>query len=661
MSLTPTGETVRRCIAAAALLGLLAGLTLGGILALARGGVVEGSGPRLLLVAHTAALFMLAASLAGLVPALIAGLVAGRRRGAAGRPAGELAPALVLGLIAALWTQAWWYRMISSPWSWAIGLAAGALLAGLGLLSRRWTRPLERWTYPALAVAGALVLVVALAVGSGSPTPLDRASEPPAVQEAGLTPPPDPEVPIPRPANLLLIVVDTLRADHLSCYGYQRRTSPRIDRFAAEGTRFVDAIVQKPKTSPSMASILTGTYPHTHGLIDCKSWLPDEALTLPEILAERGWQTAAVVSNANLSPTFNFDQGFETHVHIDKKAGGHEATRVNAVALEWLEENHERPFFLYVHYMEPHARYSPPPPYRDRFVGDELWGEHRGLRPPIGRDRLGTIHRRDAIEGGSRDLDLYVARYDGEIASVDEQIGRLLDRLRELGLEDTTLVAFTSDHGESLTEHAVYFDHGQFAYENNLRVPLILRYPPAIPVGHVEETVVQSIDLAPTLLDLLGVPPPREIEGRSLLPLMLGGAPARPGVAYAEAGYVKGKLITAIRTREWKLIFNPRGAHPASDAFHPAVLLHPLRLKTLWRAAHGGPGSWRRWELFHLPSDPDEETDLASERPEVLAELQARLEGWLATAPAERNPVHMKKEKLPPDILEELRALGYVE
>jgi arylsulfatase A-like enzyme len=429
---------------------------------------------------------------------------------------------------------------------------------------------------------------------------------------------------------------------------------------AAEGVRFEHAIVQKTKTSPSMASLLTSTYAHTHGIITGRSWLPSELDTLAELLAGAGLRTAAFVSNSNLDSTFNFHQGFETHVNARPTVGSNVAEAVNGLALPWLEENHEEPFFLYVHYIDPHAPYDPPPPFRDRFVGDEHFGELGDPGVPIGRGFVGVIPRSAAIEDGSTDLDLYRARYDGEIAYMDAKMGELLGRLRELGLEEETLVVFTSDHGESLWEHGVYCNHGLFAYENNTRVPLVFRYPPALPAGRVAEAVVQSIDVMPTILELLRLQTPPQAEGESLLPLLLGEGTKRLDAAFSEAGYVKGLLITAIRTRRWKLIHNPRGVDVARDAFRPRILLSPTRARRLWGAAHGGPGGNRRWELFDVQADPGETVNLARERPEVLRTLRHRLEAWQAQAPPGRDPKRLPKTKLPDEVREELRALGYL-
>jgi arylsulfatase A-like enzyme len=294
-------------------------------------------------------------------------------------------------------------------------------------------------------------------------------------------------------------------------------------------------------------------------------------------------------------------------------------------------------------------------------VNDALYGRFDDLDVPLGKEALGTLRPKVLIEGGSTDIDLYVARYDGEIAYVDDEIGRLLGRVREMGLDDETLVILTSDHGESLTERQLYFQHGMFAYEEHTRVPLILRYPPILPAGQVPETVIESIDLMPTVLDLLGLPANPLSEGRSLLPLMLGGEPSAPGLAFSEAASHPEKLIRAIWKDGWKLVFHPEGADLGRDPFRPRVLLSPRRVRALWWAVHGGPGAGRRWELYDLRSDPGEQVNLVQERPDVFASLRRDLEAWIASAPPNREDPTVDLDELSPDVVENLRALGYIQ
>jgi arylsulfatase A-like enzyme len=653
---------VRPLLVAAISTGLAGGLVLGALLATSGGGVVAGAGRKALLVLNTAAVQGLALGLLCLV-AGVAGAVVVRALGvgAAARRVETVVGPVALFLVGAYAVDRWLSELLpAAPRPWT-GLLAGVVLGGMVHLARRWLDRARGVAFPLLAGCALLVVVVGAAWGR-SPAPPATAGPVTAAEARTAENPSEPATPptFPRPRNVVFIVIDTLRADRLSCYGYPQPTSPRLDRLAAEGVRFEHAIVQKSKTSPSVASLLTGTYPHTHGIVTSSSWLPDEAVTLPEILDDAGWTTAAFVANSGVSATFNFHQGFRTHVQVKKREGGNHAERVSRHVLPWLEENHAEPFFLYVHYIDPHSPYDPPEPFRGRFTGDDLYAPFRDVRLPIGETFTRMIFEKAVIDDGATELALYLARYDEEIAYVDAEVGRLLATLKELGREEDTLVVFTSDHGESLYEHEIYFNHGLYAYEDNIRVPLVLRYPPALESGRVEEDVVESIDLMPTILEMLGLPPHPEVEGQSLVALLLGAGDARPRSAFAEGGYDKENLIRAIRTRNWKLIFNPKGADLHADPFRARILLSPTRTRTLLNAVHGGPGSTARWELYDVSEDPAEEVNLVERRPEVFASLQRDLEAWMALAPAERNPRVIDPGDLPEDVLEELRALGYI-
>ena len=337
-------------------------------------------------------------------------------------------------------------------------------------------------------------------------------------------------VPLPSPSNILLITVDTLRADHLSSYGYPRRTTPNLDRLAAEGVRFDQTAVQWPKTTPSFASMFTATYSKDNDIVR-KVGIPVSCRfeMLAKVLKRRGYATQAVVSNGALGSEFNFDQGFDTYVEtwkLTSHAGGNpnQAEAVTRLAVGLLDglgrEAHAgRPWFLWVHYIDPHFPYSPPGKWRDRFQGDRF--ADRSLKVPVSdrpKQQMGGIGREQVLDG-HHDLAFYVARYDAAVAYADAEIGELLGEMRRRGLLGRTLTAFTSDHGESLGEHAYYFDHGRFGFQTCLRVPLILHYPGVL-APRVDRQPVELLDLAPTLLEAAGAPLPGGAwkQGHSLTP-----------------------------------------------------------------------------------------------------------------------------------------------
>jgi len=323
------------------------------------------------------------------------------------------------------------------------------------------------------------------------------------------------EAPKPAPSarpNLVLITLDTTRADHLGCYGDARAATPNLDRIAHEGVLFTQSIAVAPLTLPSHASILTGLYPPRHGARDNADFrLPDTEATLAEHLKAQGYATAAAVGTYILARESGLSQGFERYDEPRRppRAAGdassiryepiveRKASEVVADAVASIERMRAKPFFLWVHVYDPHEPYAPPAEFRERFAGD---------------------------------------LYDGEIAAVDAALGGLFDALRRDGLLDRTLVAVTADHGESLGEHGED-THGLFVYDSTLRVPLILRYPPALHAGTTYPGLASGVDLAPTLLELMGLPPMQNAEGRSVAKGLTGGSLGEREPVYAESLY----------------------------------------------------------------------------------------------------------------------------
>jgi arylsulfatase A-like enzyme/Tfp pilus assembly protein PilF len=336
-----------------------------------------------------------------------------------------------------------------------------------------------------------------------------------------------------RNINVLLITIDTLRADYLFCYGRKSISTPNIDALAARGARCEQAMAQVPLTEPSHASILTGTYPQVHKVRDMGGFILDGGVpTLATILSDAGWATAAFVGAAALNHNYGMNRGFtvyadsmEDESSLNRLPGVFAEIRGDVVArraLEWLEKSERgKPFFLWVHFYDPHFPYDAPEPYRSRY---------------------------------KKDL------YGGEVAYTDEQVGKLLRSLAELRLDSNTLVVLLADHGESLGEHGEY-THGVFLYDSTMHIPLMFAGP-GIPGGRVVSQQVRTIDVLPTVTDFLGLPAGEKVQGVSLMPALLEGKATRSNYCYMETLYPRTRMgwseLRAMRTDQWKLVVAPK-------------------------------------------------------------------------------------------------------
>ena len=440
------------------------------------------------------------------------------------------------------------------------------------------------------------------------------------------------------PDAVVLIVVDAVRADHLGAYGYPRPTSPNIDARAADGLLFERAYTTSPWTLPAFGSLLTGRLPTGHAagfeaegdLADGPSevaaarrflTLDPKLPTLAGILAEHGFATGAFVTNPFLHPRFGLERGF-THYdhHESSNTEVRRADVVTDLSLAWIEEQAGGPFFLLVHFFDPHLDYDAPPPFRGRFAaapGDEAGAP----RPPL----QGLWPIRNAVaELSASQRDLIAAAYDEEIAFVDAEVGRLLAGLERRGRHERTLVILTADHGEELFDHGG-FEHGHAMYDEVLRVPLIL-WGPGIEPGR-EAVPVSLIDILPTILDALGIEaasdPAAALPGISLLWPRSGsaaGQPPRPVIAEAPLYGPRTKAIV-----EWP---------------YKAIL-----------DLESGAA-----QLFDLSADPGELDDLAAARPEELRGLLGALADRIAAA----TPGESAAAELDDELLRRLRALGYI-
>ncbi len=439
------------------------------------------------------------------------------------------------------------------------------------------------------------------------------------------------------PPSLLLITIDTLRADHLGTYGYARPTSPRIDALARGGVVFEKAYATLPRTTQSVATILTGLYPKHHQARGLFSYLPAGNTTLAEILREQGYATRAVVSNIFLQPGKGFEQGFESYSNPRSRFDGDSAAQITAEALRALGGLQGRPFFLWVHYLEPHWSYEPEERFVQRFdPGYQPSEAMRELRE--GKFRKGDLIFSNPLP--PRDREHLVACYDAEIAQVDEQIGLLLDGIPR-ALRADLLVVLTSDHGESLCEHGYCFAHGETLYDDTLHVPLIFSLPGRVPPARVASANVSLLDVAPSVLRLLGLPGRPGMDGLPLLPSgPEADAAARRALLFAETDY---QLIHAA---------NPRYFIPGVRGRWSAVRRGALKLVTIPRE----PAPI--YELFDLARDPTETVPAGLEGRAEGAALEGDLRTWTDAGEGAGSDL---EETLSEEQKERLRSLGYLQ
>ena len=352
-------------------------------------------------------------------------------------------------------------------------------------------------------------------------------------------------------AKALLVVLyltDTLRADHLGVYGYGRPTSPQLDAFARDAVVFEQAIAQASWTKPSIASIFTSLLPGRHRVVQLRDPLDPSLTTLAEMLAGKGLATGAAVGNSVIYlDGHNFDQGFDyfagVHGAGDKPSKDPKAKDVVDTALRWLDERAGFPTFLYVHTMDPHVPYTPPPPF------DQMFEPH-----PL-PDRSASDPRHDYQE--SADRERMIAQYDGDVAYNDQQFGRFVGELKSRGLYDDALVIFVADHGEEFQDHGQWL-HGRSVFDELVRIPLVVKFPGGKDAGRRVRQQVQEVDLLPTILENLGlpVPLPPALAGHPLQGV-LGGSVSEPP-AISEISH-RGIVALGVRTSKDKYVqrFSP--------------------------------------------------------------------------------------------------------
>jgi arylsulfatase A-like enzyme len=482
------------------------------------------------------------------------------------------------------------------------------------------------------------------------------------------------------PPNVVVLSVAPLRADHLSCYGYGRDTTPHLDALAAEGTLFERAYTTGAWTPPTFGSLLTGLYPSSHG-VTVRSGLAESVRTLPQVLAGAGYRTAGFSASSLIGQIKQLDRGFhEFHEPWssrrgeagEAKAGGPlarawQAVRSSTVVAEtwrrakhlswrlgladkeggrtvrrvvaWLEAEARRrePFFLLLHVQEMHHPYLAPRPYRYRYLERGAPGVNWELLRRINVNPYLFVTGK--VSPGPAEFAALAALYDAEIRYTDALLGEVLTALRRQGLLDRTVVAALAPHGESLGDHGLG-EHQGCLYEALVRVPLILRYPEKVPAGLRANGLAQITDVFPTLLDLAGVgADDLPLQGWSLLPLERERG--RDAV-YAEQ---EGNRI-----RQLEEIAGPQD-RPHVERFARALRMIRTGDGKYIRAADGSE------ELYDLAADPGELDNLAPRQPERARAMAARLDSFLDTLQQRRGSAHPGQVER--SVLEELRALGY--
>jgi len=448
---------------------------------------------------------------------------------------------------------------------------------------------LERSRAAAAAGLLAMLIAVGLAASPSGPAPVAAAANSVAAIDPA------------RPRrNVVLISLDSLRADHVGAYGYKRDTSPNFDRFAREGVLFRNAISTSSWTLPTHLTMFTGRSQVSHGVVVDTRVLSKAIPTLGEIFHEAGYATAGFVSGPYVGGHYGYARGMDTYIDLSAQWGkGAEARaailspEINAKALAWLDQERTQPFFLFLHYFDIHYDFVPPAPY-DTMFDPDYTGTMDG-RMFIERDDVNP-------KMDPRDLDHIKALYDGEIRFTDEHVGRILDRLRAKGVLDSTVVMIVSDHGDEFFEHGNK-GHHRTVYDEVLHIPFALRLPPD--AGHAGKAVdaqVTLLDVFPTLLDAAGFTPPAGAEGESLVGWLNGKAPARDAIYsdfYDKRGF---NLQVARRTPAAKTIQ------------HFNRITHPKR------------GSL---EYYDLATDAAESDNRADQHPAELAVSVSAMTGWL--------------------------------
>ena len=411
--------------------------------------------------------------------------------------------------------------------------------------------------------------------------------------------------------NILLFTIDACRPDHFCCYGYNRNTTPNINKLAKEGVLFTHAFSQSAWTTPGMISIFTSLYPPTHGVDAKDRTLREDVLTLPKVLKGNGYVVPVLPKFVDIQNYWHL--GFDA-VDKERFQGGE-----GEDLLKLLEAYKDQRFFIWYHYHGLHLPYNPQNPY-DKIFQDDISGSLPAETESIALVKTKSVIKNGSVSFNSAEKKAVVALYDGQIRQLDDYMGQLTERMKQWGILDNTMFIITSDHGEELFEHG-FIGHASTSlnaklYDEIIRIPLIIWWPKKIKHKVVGE-LVQQIDIMPTILDMLGMPPFEGLQGYSLLPSIEGKPANNSRPVFCETilgGFQSTKemeeiRLRCVRTKEWKLIYTNT---PASDV------------------SRGGLNEGK-YELYNLSSDPKEERNVFENHPDVVKELKKKLLQWIET------------------------------
>lgn len=479
-----------------------------------------------------------------------------------------------------------------------------------------------------------------------------------------------------RAKNVILISIDALRSDHLSCYGYKRKTSPSIDKLASEGVLFRNVISTSNWTPPSLASIRTATYPYRHGVFDWMDVINPDLATIESLLKKMRYVTIFIRDSSPNILRSNDD-------------------KLTQKAIDWIRKYKNRNFFLWIHYFGSHGPYRPSFPYNRMYLNDEFMNKQRHAKLTDAHFLgCGGIPRY-VVQDKNSDINYYISQYDGAISFTDKQIGLLLDELQTLGIDKDTIIIITADHGESLDEHEYYFHHGFYLYDEIIKIPLIIKYNNMLPAGKTINSQVRSIDIIPTILELLNIDKDKGMQGKSLLPL-ISGQQNKNLYAFSEDG-----RRFSIRTDKWKLIYTDMNK-PILD-FEKSKDLSDIILYFEWRANKkqnsvrnylfrkvikilkfinnriclGKNSNFTKlkdklivkqistlhryyvdeYELYNLANDPEERNNLVWKENERFALLKQRLNDFVFQKVYQAK----KRERINKQMEERLTGLGYLQ
>lgn len=416
--------------------------------------------------------------------------------------------------------------------------------------------------------------------------------------------------------NVILISIDTLRADLLSCYGYDKMTSPNIDRFSEDSVLFKKCIAQAPSTLASHASIFTSLIPSHHQASFARMIaLPKEIRTITEILKAKGYKTISFNDGGQIAPDFGLDQGFDVYRSTNKKKATLYFSDIVKKSINWIVRNSEKKFFLFLHTYETHSPYTPKKKYLDLFEEN-----YSGSLPMHTSDRVAQRINNGKIKVTKEDTLHIINTYNAEIRAMDESFGIFIDFLKKKELYDKTIIIFTSDHGEEFYEHGVMASHSHTLFDELLHIPLIIKFANSKFASREIKNLVRSIDMMPTLLDIVSIKIPENLEGVSLIPMIKGRSKNEDLFAISERD-----MIETLQDECWSIMYDK------------------------WKLYNS--------RLYDLEKDPFERIDISSEHAELKTTLRKKAIQFI-----KQIRITQQKEKVELDEteLEKLKALGYI-